>query len=156
MHLTVHSDYALRVLIYAAHFPERRVGTEEISIAYRISKHHLVRVVQTLASAGLVRATVGRAGGIELARHPSEIRLGDVLRATETSFRMVECHDPQTNTCPIVPVCSLKGLLREAADSFLEQLDRHTLADLVRDDSRAAFLKLVNARPATPAPSEEG
>lgn len=143
MQLTVHTDYALRVLLYLSHFPERRVGTEEISNAYGISKNHLVRVVQTLGDAGFVKVTVGRAGGVELARSPGEIRLGQVVRATEVSFRLVECHDVVHNTCPIVPVCGLKAMLDTALEAFLVTLDRHTLADLVKPESRENFVQLL-------------
>lgn len=145
MQLTVHTDYALRVLLYLAHFPDRRIGTEEISTAYGISKNHLVRVVQTLADSGFLIATVGRSGGVELARAPKDIRLGEVIRATEFSFRLVECHDAENNTCPIVPVCGLKGLLDSALDAFLAELDRHTLADLVKPRSHDRFVQLLTA-----------
>ena len=144
MQLTVHTDYALRVLLYLAHFPDRRIGTEEISTAYGISKNHLVRVVQTLADHGFVHVTVGRSGGVELARAPKEIGLGDVVRATEASFRLVECHDAVNNTCPIVPVCGLKGMLDTALAAFLGELDKQTLATLVKPRSREKFVQLVS------------
>lgn len=143
MQLTVHTDYALRVLLYLAHFPDRRAGTEEISRAYGISKNHLVRVVQTLGEAGFVEVTVGRSGGVALARAPETIRLGEVIRATEASFRLVECHDKASNTCPIVPVCGLRGLLDSALEAFLGELDRYTLADLVMPKSRDKFIQLL-------------
>jgi Rrf2 family transcriptional regulator, nitric oxide-sensitive transcriptional repressor len=144
MQLTVHTDYALRVLLYLAHFPERRVGTEEISTAYGISKNHLVRVVQTLADSGFVRVTVGRSGGVELAREPKDIGLGDIVRATEASFRLVECHDVVNNTCPIVPVCRLKAILDAALAAFLAELDKQSLATLVKPHSREKFVQLVS------------
>jgi len=143
MQLTLHTDYALRVLLYAAHFPERRVGTEEVSRAYGVSRHHLVRVVQTLAAGGFVTVSVGRAGGLALARPTAQIRIGDVVRATEASFRLVECHHPAENTCPILPVCGLKPVLDEALQAFLASLDRYTLADLIEDRSRKRFVNLV-------------
>ena len=144
MQLTMHTDYALRVLLYLAHFPDRRIGTREISTAYGISKNHLVRVVQTLAENGFVHATVGRAGGVELRRAPKDIRVGDVVRATEASFRLVECHDTVNNTCPIVPVCGLKGMLDTALAAFLAELDKQTLAGLVKPSSREKFVQLVS------------
>ncbi|HEU0121305.1 MAG TPA: Rrf2 family transcriptional regulator [Bryobacteraceae bacterium] len=144
MQLTMHSDYGLRVLLYLAHFPGRRVGTEEISTAYGISKNHLVRVVQTLADGGFVQVTVGRSGGLELAKAPEEVRLGAVIRKTEASFRLVECHDAAANTCPIVPVCGLKGILDASLEAFLQELDQHTLADLVKPRSRDRFIQLVS------------
>ena len=142
--MTMHTDYALRVLLYLAHFPDRRIGTREISTAYGISKNHLVRVVQTLAENGFVHATVGRSGGVELRRTPKDICLGDVVRATEASFRLVECHDAVNNTCPIVPVCGLKGMLDTALAAFLAELDKQTLASLVKPSSREKFVQLVS------------
>jgi Rrf2 family nitric oxide-sensitive transcriptional repressor len=143
MQLTMHTDYALRVLLYLAHFPEKRISTEEISQAYGISKNHLVRVVKTLEEGQFIKITLGRSGGVELARLPEEIRVGDVVRTTEETFRLVECHDKEQNTCPIVPVCGLKGVLSNALRVFLGELDRHTLADLVKPRSRSEFLQLV-------------
>ena len=144
MQLTVHTDYALRVLLYLAHFPERRVGTEEISKAYGISKNHLVRVVHTLAEGGYVRVKVGRTGGVQLAGELGKMRLGQIVRRTEASFRLVECHDEVNNTCPILPVCGLKAILDDALEAFLVELDRYTLADLVKGSSRNRFVQLVS------------
>lgn len=143
MQLNVHTDYAMRVLLYAAHFPEKAVSTTEISVAYGISKHHLVRVVQTLAAADFVKVTVGRGGGVRLARPPELIRLGEVVRVSEASFRLVECHDLVHNTCPIVRVCGLKAMLDGALAAFLGELDRHSLADLIRPGSRNRFIQLL-------------
>ena len=137
MQLNLHSDYALRVLIYLGSNRERAVTTAEISDAYGISKHHLVRVVHTLAARGYVDVTPGRAGGVRLKREPSEIRLGAVIRDAESTLTLVECFDEQTNTCPIVADCRLKGMLRDALDAFLESLNGHTLADVMQGSKGA-------------------
>jgi Rrf2 family transcriptional regulator, nitric oxide-sensitive transcriptional repressor len=131
VHLTLHADYGLRVLIYLATHPERRVSTTEIGQAYGISRHHLVRVAQSLRDAGLVDLSVGRRGGISLARLASEIRIGSVIRALEPDLRLVECFDRETNTCTIARSCGLIGPLRRAAEAFLSSLDESTLADVV-------------------------
>jgi Rrf2 family nitric oxide-sensitive transcriptional repressor len=131
MQLTVHADYALRVLLYLGSHPDRVISTQEISKAYGISKHHLVRVVQRLNAEGYVTITAGRYGGAMLAREPHQIRIGDVFRATETNLVLVECFDMKTNACVIAPVCGLKGVLQEALQGFLDVLDRYTLADLM-------------------------
>ena len=143
MYLTSHTDYALRVLLYLAHFPERQVSTREISGAFGISKHHLVRVVQTLAQHRFVKARTGRNGGVALARAPRQIRVGDVVRACEPNFNMVECFDAESNTCPIVPVCGLKAPLHEALRRFLEALDEYTLADIAGSASHKQFVTLL-------------
>jgi Rrf2 family nitric oxide-sensitive transcriptional repressor len=131
MQLTLHADYSLRILLYLTENPDRYVSTREISEAYGISRNHLVRVVQTLHANGFVEVSEGRSGGVKLARDPAEINLGQVVRKTEPNFRIVECFESDTNTCPIVPVCRLKGILSEALASFLGVLDNCALADLV-------------------------
>lgn len=149
MNLTLHTDYSLRILLYLAEHTERPVSTREISEAYGISRTHLVRVVQTLQSHGFVRAATGRAGGIALARDPAAINIGEVVKKTEPNFRIVECFDLARNTCRILPVCSLRGVLESALQSFFETLDQHTLADLVRmkgSERFSDFLPLENLR----------
>jgi len=131
MQLSLHADYALRVLIYAGSQAGKNVTTTQISDAYGISQNHLVRVVNTLGKAGYLKVTQGRFGGLCLAKDPAEIRLGQVVRAAEPSMKLVECFDKETNTCPIIGVCSLKAHLRHALEAFLDDLDRHTLADLL-------------------------
>jgi Rrf2 family nitric oxide-sensitive transcriptional repressor len=132
MQLTLHADYSLRILLYLAENPDRYVSTREISEAYGISKNHLVRVVHTLHEHGFVEVSEGRSGGAKLAHDPASINLGQVVRKTEPGFRIVECFDLETNTCPIVPACTLRGVLVKALESFFAVLDGCTLADLTQ------------------------
>ena len=146
MQLSLHADYALRVLIYLGTHPGRVIPTQEISSAYAISKNHLVRVVHTLQSHGYLDIHAGRAGGLTLALPPQSIRLGDVIRHSEPNLRLVECFDQQTNTCPIAPVCGLKGMLNEALLAFLDSLNRYTLADITSKQGKklaSAFATFV-------------
>jgi Rrf2 family nitric oxide-sensitive transcriptional repressor len=136
MQLSLHADFALRVLIYLGTHRNRLVTTQEISSAYCISKHHLVRVVQTLAEQGYVDVHAGRSGGVILARKPDQIRLGDVVRSAEPNMRLVECFDRETNTCPIASVCALKGMLNEAMNAFLASLNQYTIADVLQSSGQ--------------------
>ena len=131
MQLSLHGEYALRVLLYLGAHPDRVVSTAEISGAYGISKNHLVRVMHTLRADGYLHLIPGRAGGVSLAKEPHLIRLGDVVRQAEPTLRLAECFDAKNNTCGIAPVCSLKPVLKEALTSFLTTLNRHTLEDLL-------------------------
>jgi Rrf2 family transcriptional regulator, nitric oxide-sensitive transcriptional repressor len=135
MQLTLHGEYALRVLLYVGTQAERLSSTREISDAYGISKHHLVRVVQTLSEHEYLKVHPGRGGGIALGREPGAIRLGDVVRDAEPNLRLAECFDRKSNRCVLTPVCSLKPVLNEALNGFLAILNRYTLADLLADGS---------------------
>ena len=150
MQLSLHADYALRVLLYLGAHPGRVVSTKEISDAYGISRNHLVRVVQTLGEHGYAEVSAGRSGGVSLAREPQTIRLGDLVRDAEPNLQLVECFNRETNTCPIVRACELKHVLHQAMDSFLATLNRYTLQDLLANGAgpklTAIFAVLNNAR----------
>lgn len=142
MQLSLHADYALRVLIYLGAHPGRVISTQEISGAYGISKNHLVRVLHTLAEHRYVDIYAGRSGGVMLACDAGTIRLGDVVRNAEPNMRLAECFDGKTNTCPIASVCALKGMLNEALTGFLATLNQYTIADILQDSGKR---KLTNA-----------
>jgi Rrf2 family transcriptional regulator, nitric oxide-sensitive transcriptional repressor len=132
MRLTDWTDYTLRVLMYCGvQGAERLVTIAEIAENYGISRHHLTKIVNELARQGLLDTVRGRSGGVRLARPASQIRLGAVVRASEPDFRLVECFDKATDTCPLTPFCRLKRVLRGALETYLAELDRVTLAELL-------------------------
>lgn len=140
MHLTQFSDYSLRLAIYLACHPDQTVSVDEISRSFGVSRHHLVKVVQTLTELGVVEAQRGRGGGMRLAMRPSEINVGWLIRHAEPHFNLVECFDPKTNTCPIAPACGLKGLLHRAQQAFLSVLDEYNLEQLLTRRSELVTL----------------
>jgi Rrf2 family nitric oxide-sensitive transcriptional repressor len=130
MRLTTFSDYSFRVLIYLGAAPEGLATIESISAAYGISSNHLMKVVHRLAQLGYIETVRGKGGGMRLARPPEAINVGEVLRATEDGFDLVECMDDGDN-CRITRACVLRHVLGEARDAFLKVLDGYTLADLL-------------------------
>ncbi len=135
MRLTVHTDYALRVLMYLALCGERLATIPEIARTFAISEAHLTKVVHNLAGHGYVETTRGRGGGLRLARPPEAITVGRVVRRLESDFRLVECFDPASNACTIAGPCGLQPALGEAIAAFLAVLDRYTIASLLTKDT---------------------
>jgi Rrf2 family transcriptional regulator, nitric oxide-sensitive transcriptional repressor len=138
MRLTDWTDYALRLLLYLGTLG-RQATLQEICTAYGLSRHHLVRVAGKLAKLGYVSAGRGRGGGISLALDPREIRLGEFVRRVEPRFDLVECFR-EDDGCVVSPACRLKGVLSGALEAFFRELDRHTLADVLRDRVRLGAL----------------
>ena len=130
MRLTSFTDYALRVLIYAAGHAETRVTIEEAAAYFSISHAHLKKVVLALSRSGFLVSSKGRHGGFALARAPSEINIADVVLVTEPDFGLFECF-LTGNDCRISRPCRLPNLAHEALDAFLATLRKYTLADAV-------------------------
>jgi Rrf2 family nitric oxide-sensitive transcriptional repressor len=133
MHLTIFSDYTLRVLMYLALEPGRLATISNIAQAYDISENHLMKVVNQLARAGVIESLRGRGGGIRLALPANEIRLGQIIRASEGAAPIVECLGEQQSNCCIAQVCRLTDILVQAFEALYKSLDQYTLADLVSD-----------------------
>ena len=130
MQLTRFSDYALRVLMYVdAAGGDRLVTIEEMASAYKVSRAHLMKVVNALTKAGYLEATRGRHGGVRLARPAEQIGIGDVVRGTEPDLDLVECFATGSQ-CVVTGRCGLTGVLHGALNAFLTELDRHTIADI--------------------------
>ena len=142
MQLTLHSDYALRLLIYLMSHPERKVTTREVADAYGISLHHLTKVAKALTRAGWLVTARGGGGGLTLAEHTPRTRVGEIIRFTETRRAVAECFVPATNTCPITAVCGLKPILYRAQKAFFDVLDAVTIEEIARNP---AELKAVFA-----------
>ena len=65
----------------------------------------------------------------------ARIRIGDVVRLTESDERVIDCVGRHDSPCRIFPACRLKGVLDEAAAAFFDVLDRYSLDDLVKHQS---------------------
>ncbi len=143
MHITQHTDYALRVLIYLGACPERLVTVKEVSERFDISRSHLMKIVNQLVTDGFVDGVRGKGGGLRLKRPAEEIVVGDVVRRMEPGFDLVDCFRADGN-CLLAPGCRLKTAFSNALQAFLGSLDGVTLADLIVQRPRLrGVLKLV-------------
>jgi Rrf2 family nitric oxide-sensitive transcriptional repressor len=127
--LTLYTDYSIRVLVFLTARTERLSSIEEISRTYGISRNHLMKVVNELGKAGILKTVRGRSGGIKLARPASDITVGEVVRLTEDGFELVDC-----GTCVIAKACGIRGILSEATRAFLAVLDSYTFGDLPKSE----------------------
>lgn len=145
MRLTLHTDYALRLLMLLALEPGVTHTAESISRRYAISHNHLTKIVQTLVQKGFVESQRGRGGGVRLARPAAAINLGQVVRATEDNFDIVECFASEEQGCVVAPACGLRDPLQQALAAFLAVLDRYSLADLIGNPAASRRMRRLLA-----------
>lgn len=83
MHISAKSDYAVRALLeLATHGPEPVRG-ELLAVGQDLPRKFLEAILGDLRKAGLVHSKRGADGGYTLARVPSQISLGQVIRAVD-------------------------------------------------------------------------
>jgi Rrf2 family nitric oxide-sensitive transcriptional repressor len=129
MRLTAFTDFGLRALMRLAGEPARSFSTNEIATEFGISRNHLTKVVRDLAEGGFVTTQRGAGGGFRLARSAQTITLGEVVRALEQRYALVECFRRDGGYCVLRSQCRLKGRLAAAREAFMRELDQTTLAE---------------------------
>jgi Rrf2 family nitric oxide-sensitive transcriptional repressor len=134
MRLDLQTDYALRTLLFLAGNPGR-ASARAVAEFYQISRDHVAKVVQALARLGYVRSTRGVGGGIELARRPEEIRVGQVILDFEGDMHLLQCVGT-ANVCIIQPGCRLRSVLATAEQIQVDYLQTVKLSDIVQPGGR--------------------
>jgi Rrf2 family protein len=146
--LTMKGKYGLKAMVHLAGLePQELASGLDISEINRIPKKFLDAILAQLREAGLVETKKGKGGGYRLARSPSKIMAGDIVRvldgplapilcASRTAYRKCQdCRDPRS--------CEVRLVMTAARDAIAEVLDNRSLADM-----RAASAKEARTRKA--------
>jgi Rrf2 family nitric oxide-sensitive transcriptional repressor len=129
MRLTKSTSHAIRILIDCARARDQLLKVAELSERLEITQQNVFKIVNLLARAGLIEAMRGRNGGVRLARPADRIRIGDVVRATEVTRVAIE-EDGGARVRGRGH--SVNRVLDDALEAFIDVLDRHSIADMVR------------------------
>lgn len=131
MNLSKFSDYAFRILIYLAKNQDKLCTVEELASNLEISEHHLKKIVHKIAKTEYIISTKGRNGGLKLGMDPNEINLGKILIITEDNLNTSACFSSARHECPIDSTCKFKSILKDALTSFIDEVGKHTLQELL-------------------------
>jgi Rrf2 family protein len=138
--ITRQTEYAIRTLLELAKVPKGEVlQVKLISDRQSIPVEFLKKTVQLLALAGLVSTRRGTQGGIMLARPAEDITIADIVKAIEGPVAINLCLEPGY-VCPNQGTCPVSPVLARAQGAFLRELQRESLADLVKPGSDKASL----------------
>lgn len=135
MRMTKHTNYGIKILIECARANGEALRIAEIVERNGLTVQHGLKIAHALMKSGFVINQRGRIGGIRLARPAEEIRVGDVVRALETT------NLDQSGEMPVPQVFDAAFL------AFLGVLDEHTIADFAREMKQP-----VRSKPAAKGP----
>jgi len=146
MKLQKASSFALYAVLELAANPACPLSGTDIADKYRISAHHLAKVLRDLGRAGIVEAARGVGGGYRLAANPKRLTLLDVIRIFEPI-------GPQRHSAGDWRITTDAG---RALRAVLDELDDHTVATF-GSITISTMLKLMARRPwVTPARPSTG
>jgi len=109
---------------------ETITSTREIAQTYHIPNPILAKVLQKLASKGLVKSSQGTKGGYVLAKQPEDISVAHVVEIFEGPWAVAECFRDEKITCPQWDGCLIKSPLYDLNHKIYNLLTQTSVADL--------------------------
>ena len=132
MQLTRQCEYAIRTMLELASHPYGEIiSSKIISERQDIPEGFLKKTIQLLAVSGLVNTVRGIQGGVRLAKPAEDIKVSDVVEAIEGPIAINPCL-ASGYVCPNQPQCRISPVLARAQSAFIAELNRDSLADLVK------------------------
>lgn len=134
--LSQRTRYAIRALLHLAdRYGKGPVQLAEIAAAQNIPAKFLTVILSEIGRAGLIETQRGKDGGYWLARRPSEISYGDIIRLTRGSLALVPCasrlaYEPCKN-CVTQEDCRIRFVMLQVRDEMARILDTMHLSDPV-------------------------
>ncbi len=145
MKITYKGDYALKAILeLALNYSNGVITIHDLARRLDIPVKFLEQVLLVLKKGTFVESRRGKVGGYLLARHPSGIKLGDVIRFIDGPIEPLPCAglDNKYKGCADMHKCVFKNIWAEVADSISNVVDEVTFEDLCQK-ARAAKKKVV-------------
>jgi len=135
LRLSTRGHYGLKAMFdLANNYGSGPISLKTVAERQNLSDHYLEQLIAMLRKAGLVKSMRGAKGGYFLAREPSEIRVGDVIRALEGPIAPVHCvSETDPGNCNEADYCITRTVWARVRDGIARVLDSITLADLCRE-----------------------
>lgn len=136
MKLSKRGEYGLKAMIYLASVYPRaeRTRTKEISREEAIPVKYLEQILLSLKNTGLLQSRIGVGGGYYLAKPPSEINLGQIVRILDGPLAPIRCVSQtayEPCDCSDEASCGLRLVMLDVRNAIADILDRTTLQDVV-------------------------
>lgn len=132
MRLTRQADYAVRLILkLVQNSSGRALSTKEIAASQEIPKSFLVKIIQTLSKAGIIKTVRGPAGGIKLVRRPSDLTLLSIVEAIEGPICLNVCIEGQ-GRCGRRGDCSVSPVWNRVQEVLVHELESVTFSDLAK------------------------
>lgn len=128
-------EYALRAVVWMAQQPQDFYTAGQIAEATSAAPGYLIRVLQTLAKAGLLSARRGSQGGFKFTRSAAELTVLEVVRAVDPPQRIQTC--PLGQGSHDKALCPLHRRIDEAIAAIEQSFAQVTVQDLIQETAQS-------------------
>jgi len=134
MRISKKTDYALRALFTLVdHFGGAPIPIRELARRNDVPKRFLEQIMLALKTQGWVDSVVGIRGGYVLAKSPSKITMGEVVRYFDGIIAPIDCVSVMGyKRCSQESVCRFRRVFLGARNYVAGLMDRATLAEVNR------------------------
>ena len=105
--------------ILGRNYPDNPVSASTLEAHISVSGKYLEKIMRMLSSRGIVTASRGKSGGYYLAKSPSEITVGEIVRALEDDMEIIECVS-DGGKCKCCPTSKVWKKLYDGINSILD------------------------------------
>lgn len=138
MMISTRGRYALRVMIdLAEHVQDGYTPMKIIAQRQNISLKYLEQILPPLTKGGMIEGLQRKGGGYRLTAHPSEYRVGDILRLTEGDLAPVACLGCGAEACERAGYCKTLPMWKEFYKMTNAYFDGITLMELMEEEPSA-------------------
>jgi Rrf2 family protein len=134
MRVSKKTDYALRALFTLVdHYGGQPIPIRELARRNDVPKRFLEQIMLALKAKGWVDSSAGIRGGYFLARNPSKITMGEVVRHFDGILAPIDCVSVTGyQRCSQEPVCRFRRVFFNARNFVANLMDQATLADVAK------------------------
>ena len=137
MRVTYKGDYALKTILdLSLHYGNGVVTIHDLAKQADIPIKFLEQILLDLKKGGFVESKRGKVGGYLLARPPSDIKLGEVVRFIDGPIEPINCVEKGYKGCNDVYRCVFKGIWQKVAEATSGIVDNVTFEDLAKEAGR--------------------
>ncbi len=140
------SRLAIYALIELASNPDRQISAAEIGTKYRVSAHHLAKVLLILGRAGQVQSIRGVGGGYSFTGNAKRLTLLDIINLFEDTSTSCKLADPNIATPEEWVLFDVSNEINDISLSTYSSISIATLLKQVERRKKA----LMRAKAATP------
>jgi len=134
MILSTRGRYGIKMMLeLALNYGKGAMPLKDIANKQSLSDTYLEQLISPLRKNGLVNSTRGAQGGYELAKHPSEIKVGDIIRVLEGELAPAQCVLEEEPECSKADYCATRLLYEKITESINNVIDSISLKDMVDD-----------------------